>query len=194
MPRRRPYRLGKRQASVNETKRRILDAAFTEYNENGIEETTMVAVARRANVAPGTVLYHYPEPEALAEAVADRLIEEVDWPEVHQIAEDTALEERVDLLLDTVYAMYETARPAADVYRKSPEHPAVRKLQSVWDSQMSRTIAYALGSHVIDEDKPMISAILEGPFLSSLLRRGVHEDQIQESASRLIVAWLKSAN
>lgn len=194
MPKRRPYRLGKRQASVDETLRRILDSAVTEYSKNGIEETTMVAVARRADVASGTVLYHYPEPEALADAVADRWIEEADWPGVPRIPADTPLEQRVDLLLDTVYAMYETARPAAEVYRKSPEHPAVRKLQSVWDDRLSQTISDALGSLVSDDDKSMISAILEGPFLSTLIWYGIQEDQIQDSASRLIVAWLKSAD
>lgn len=190
---RRPYRLGKRQASVDATKRRILDAAVAEYNRNGIEETTMVAVARGADVASGTVLYHYPEPDALADAVADRWIEETDWPQVPRIPADTSLEERVDLLLDTVYAMYETARPAAAVYRKSPQHPAVRKLQAAWDDQLSVTIGNALGSHVNDEDKPMVSAILEGPFLSTLVRYGISEDHLQDAASRLIVAWLKSA-
>ena len=154
----------------------------------------MVAVARRADVASGTVLYHYPEPDALADAVADRWIEEADWPEVPPIPTDTPVEQRVDLLLDTVYAMYEAARPATEVYRKSPEHPAVRKLQRVWDDRLSQTISDALGSLASDEDKPMVSAILGGPFLSTLIRYGIHEDQIQDSASRLIVAWLKSAD
>lgn len=178
---------------MDETKRRILDAALTEYSRNGVEETTMVAVARLADVASGTVLYHYPEPEALADAVADRLIEEADWPQVPQIPEDTSLEERVKVLLDAVYAMYETARPISEISKRSPQHPAMRKLQSAWDDQVSQTIIAALGNHVIVEDKRMISAILEGPFLSSLIRHGIQEEQIQDSANRLIVAWLKSA-
>ncbi len=153
----------------------------------------MVAVARRADVASGTVLYHYPDPEGLADAVAERWIEEADWPEVPQMREDGSLKERVDLLLDTINAMWETARPASEVYNKSPRHPAMRKLQNVWDHQVSQAVTNALGSHVMDEDKPMISAILEGQFLSSLIRHGIHRDQIQHSASRLIVAWLKSA-
>ena len=154
----------------------------------------MVAVARRADVASGTVLYHYPKPEALADAVAERWIEEADWPEVPQIPADTPVEKRVDLLLDIVYVMYEIARPVGEVYWKSPEHPAVRKLQGVWDDRLRQTISDALGSHVSDEDKPMLSAILEGPFLSALTRYGINEDQIQGAASRLIVAWIQSAN
>lgn len=154
----------------------------------------MAAVARRADVASGTVLYHYPEPEALADAVADRLIEEAAWPEVPQIPDETSLDTRVKLLLDIVYAMYETARPVSEISKKSPQHPAMKKLQGAWDDQVSETIADVLGSRVMDEDKPMISAILEGPFLSSLIRHGVNEEQIQKSAGRLIVAWLESAN
>lgn len=178
---------------MDETRRRILDAAFAEYSKSGIEETTMAAVARRADVASGTVLYHYPNPEALADAVADRLIEETDWPEVPQIPDKTSVEKRVDLLLDIVYRMYETARSVSEISEKSPQHPAMRKLRRAWDAQVSRTIPDALGSHVVDDDKAMISAILEGQFLSSLIGHGINEDQIQHSASRLIVAWLKSA-
>ena len=153
----------------------------------------MVAVARRADVASGTVLYHYPDPEALADAVAERWIDEADWPQVPPMQGDMTLEMRVDLLLDTVYAMYETARPASQVFANSPLHPAVGKLRGVWDAQMSQTIAVALGGRVGDGDKPIVSAILEGPFLSSLIRHGVPEGQIRASASRLIVALLESA-
>lgn len=179
---------------MDETKRRIIDAAITEYSKNGIDESTMAAVARRADVASGTVLYHYRDPQALADAVADRLIDGTDWPSVPRLPEDTSVKKRVDLLLDIVYAMYETARPVSEVSKKSPHHPAMRKLQSAWDKQVSRTIGDVLGAHVVDEDKPLISAVLEGPFLSSLIRHGVHEDQIRNTASRLIVAWLESAN
>lgn len=194
MSQRRPYRLGKRQASVDETKRRIIDAAFTEYSKNGIEETTMVAVAQGADVASGTVLYHYPDSESLADAVADRLIEETHWPEVPQIPVDASLEERVDVLLETVYAMYEAARFASVIYNKSRQHPAVSKLQNVWDDQLGQTIIDALGSHVSNADKPMISAILEGPFLSTLVRYGIQEDRLRDTASRLIIAWLESGD
>ena len=40
--------MGKRQASVDGTKRRIIEAAVAEYSEKGIEDTSMQAVARRA--------------------------------------------------------------------------------------------------------------------------------------------------
>ena len=139
---RRQYRLGKRQASVDETKRRILDAAFIEYSENGIEETTMVAVARRADVASGTVLYHYPEPDALADAFADRFIEETDWPEVPELPGGISLERRVDLLIDTVYAMYETGGPAAAAIYRTPHSEEIRgrlgRLSEPDDQQRAR--------------------------------------------------------
>lgn len=154
----------------------------------------MVAVAQGADVASGTVLYHYPDSESLADAVADRLIEETHWPEVPQIPVDASLEERVDVLLETVYAMYEAARFASVIYNKSRQHPAVSKLQNVWDDQLGQTIIDALGSHVSNADKPMISAILEGPFLSTLVRYGIQEDRLRDTASRLIIAWLESGD
>jgi AcrR family transcriptional regulator len=55
----RKYNLGKRTASVEATRARIIDAAIDAYAELNVSGTSMHEVARRANVAPGTVLYHF---------------------------------------------------------------------------------------------------------------------------------------
>lgn len=190
MSERRSYRLGKRQASVDETRRRILIAAGAEYEKNGIEETTMLAVARRADVASGTVLYHYPDPEMLADAVVDMWVEEADWPEVPEVAEDLSLEERVDVLLKTVFEMYDGDETAARIYMRNPQHPAMRRARRFWDERLEDVILSTLGSHITEGDKPVISAVVGAHFLATLVRHGIHEDQLGETVSRLMVAWL----
>src|SRR5688500_18486212 len=106
MTERRPYRLGKRASSVAETKRRILDAATIEYAENGIEATTMQAVARRANVAAGTVLYHFPTPDALAEAAIAAWTEAVHLPGSADIDPTADFNERIHQLVRATFELY----------------------------------------------------------------------------------------
>lgn len=192
MSQRRPYRLGKRQASVDETKRRILEAAAAEYEGNGIEETTMLAVARRADVASGTVLYHYPEPEMLADAVVDMWIEGADLPEVPEVEAGLSLEARVELLIGTVFQMYDGDETAARIFLRNPRHPAMRRAEAFWNGRLAEVIGATLGSHLTEADKPVIATILGGHFVAGLHRRGIPEDQLGETVARLIVAWLET--
>ena len=70
----RPYQLGRRQADIDEGRRRILDAA----SELLIEAThytafTVDAVAKRADVARATVYYQFGSKTGLLEALCDSL-------------------------------------------------------------------------------------------------------------------------
>lgn len=192
VPKKRQYRLGKRQASVDETRRRILTAAVSEYQKNGIDETTMLAVARRAHVASGTVLYHYPEPRGLADAVVNMWIEEANLPDAPEVADDLSLRKRADLLVSTVFEMLDEDHPAAHVYLRSPQHPAMRVLQHFWDERLSEVASSTLGTYMNEADRPVIAAIIGGQFLANLVRRGIPRSELGETVSRLIAAWLMS--
>ena len=192
MSERRPYRLGKRQASVDQTRRRILLAAVAEYEKNGIDDTTMLAVARRADVASGTVLYHYPESEALADAVVNMWIEEAELPDPPEVRDDLALPQKADLLVSTVFEMYDEDHPAANIYLRNPQHPAMSKLQRFWEERLDEVVSSSLGTHLQEADKPLVMAIIGGQFLSNLARRGIPENELQETVSRLITAWITS--
>jgi AcrR family transcriptional regulator len=69
----RKYTLGKRTVAIAETRQRIIDAAIAIYQEKGISNTSMQDVARRADVAPGTVLNHFPTPDDIVSAVVVHL-------------------------------------------------------------------------------------------------------------------------
>lgn len=57
---RRPYQLGRRAESAEETRRRIVQATFELHGEQGIAATTMKHIAERAGVSVGTVYHHFP--------------------------------------------------------------------------------------------------------------------------------------
>jgi AcrR family transcriptional regulator len=71
----RPYRLGKREEAVGQSRRRILDAARELLREAAYPGFTVDAVARRADVARATVYYQFGSKTGLLEAICDDLAE-----------------------------------------------------------------------------------------------------------------------
>jgi AcrR family transcriptional regulator len=67
----RPYRLGQRQVSTDETRSRILDAARVQLETES--SFSIDAVARRADVARMTVYYQFASKRGLLEALFDDL-------------------------------------------------------------------------------------------------------------------------
>ncbi|MFF4340892.1 TetR/AcrR family transcriptional regulator [Kitasatospora sp. NPDC001540] len=70
----RSYRMGQRQAEVDETRARIVAAARAQLTESGT--LSLDAVARRADVARATVYYQYKSRTGLLEALCDALAAE----------------------------------------------------------------------------------------------------------------------
>jgi AcrR family transcriptional regulator len=72
----RPYQLGKRQAQVDDARRRILDAARALLAESAsYTGFTVDAVAKKADVARATVYYQFGTKTGLLEALCDDLAE-----------------------------------------------------------------------------------------------------------------------
>ena len=65
----RPYRLGARSAAVAETRARVVAAAREMFTEDGFHQVSLDAVARRADVARGTVYHQFGSKVGLLEAV-----------------------------------------------------------------------------------------------------------------------------
>lgn len=71
----RPYQLGKRQVQIDESRRRVLDAARAVLGGDG-GGFSVDTVARHADVARATVYYQFGSRSGLLEAVCDDLAEE----------------------------------------------------------------------------------------------------------------------
>lgn len=193
MPGKRPYRLGKRQASVDQTKRRIVAAASEEYQLNGIEDTSMQAVARRADVAPGTVLYHYAAPEDLAQAVVESWTAEMRMPTPESIDPEAPLEQRIQTLVEELYGLYERSEGAYRVYLKSTHHPVMARAEGLWQKNVSEMLGRALGERVSERQALQVVAALVNPgFRGTLLMNGLSAQKSMEVATELAVAWLST--
>jgi AcrR family transcriptional regulator len=74
----RPYRLGRRAETANETRRRLVQATFDLHREQGIAATSMKQIAERAGVSVGTVYHHFPSYQDAVEACGRHIA--ATWP------------------------------------------------------------------------------------------------------------------
>ena len=188
MTRRRPYQLGKRAASVAATKTRILEAATAEFAINGIENTSMQAVARRADVAAGTVLYHYPKSEDLVAATVEQWISDIDPPAASIIDPSGPLKRRIHQLVTAMYSFYERSGWAYQIYMKSPEDPILAAARDDWNRSFEELVAAALAEPAAQPDTlRLVSIFVDPAFRSLLLSRGLAQDQAVDLATTLIL-------
>lgn len=176
---------------MDETKRRIIDAATLEFAENGIPDTSMQAVARRADVAPGTVLYHYPTPDELVEAAVERWILEMEAPSPEAIDPESPLEERVRALVDELFGLYERSEYAYRIYAKSPNHPVLKRYEKWWYDNVNQMMTRALGDLATEPEAMKVVSVLVNPgFRGTLLSTGVTPERSVDISTHLVLSWL----
>jgi AcrR family transcriptional regulator len=76
----------RRAADVEKTRRRIVEATMELHGEKGMLETTLQDIARRADVALGTVYRHYPTLDDVVAACGDAWFDLYPLPEPDEIA------------------------------------------------------------------------------------------------------------
>lgn len=117
----RGYRLGRRQAALDNTRHRIAAAAYELHGEIGPARTTISAVAERAGVQRHTVYNHFPDLNSLFRACTAHGMRVMRIPVAgpwRTIDDPTA---RLRHGLDELYAVYRTnARPLGMILRDGP--------------------------------------------------------------------------
>ncbi len=88
------------------TKQRLLQAAAQIVQEQGVSQLTLDAVAKKANVSKGGLLYHYPSKTALLEGMVARLIDSFEAAVAQQPGDDptSRLEAYIRLTFDPDYS------------------------------------------------------------------------------------------
>ncbi len=191
----RAYNLGARAASVEETRQRILDAAQEEFaaNERGVEGSSMAAIARRADVAPGTVRYHFDGVDEILTEIIERWWVDMAMPSADDIDPDAPLAERFGTLVRLVYDLLDRSEGAYQIFRKSSDHPVFETYNERYYGTVGQMLARTLGPLAADPTAMAVVSVLIDPgFRGTLLGRGLSGVQATEVATELGVAWLSA--
>ena len=103
----RRYELRKRADAMEETRRRITEAAVDLHGSVGPARTTISAVAERAGVQRHTVYRHFPTEKELFEACSGHFAALNPWPDPSRWAQIEDPDERLATGLDELYRWYE---------------------------------------------------------------------------------------
>jgi AcrR family transcriptional regulator len=103
----RRYELRKRADAMQDTRRRITEAAVELHGSIGPARTTITAVAERAGVQRQTVYRHFPTEDDLFTACSGHFAQAHPRPDVEAWGAIADPKERLETALDELYAYYE---------------------------------------------------------------------------------------
>src|SRR5687767_2506204 len=106
-PEKRRYELRKRADAMEETRRRITEAAVELHGSVGPARTTVSAVAERAGVQRHTVYRHFPTEKELFAACSTHFEALNPAPDSSRWAQIEDPDERLETGLDELYRWYE---------------------------------------------------------------------------------------
>jgi AcrR family transcriptional regulator len=187
--------MGKRRATVEETRQRILEATLALHSEKGIFGTSWQDIARRADVSVGTVYKHFPSLDELVPACGELMYAITRPPSLEDapqiFAGASSLEERLERLIGELFGFYERGAPYIETDFQERRLPMVQE----WEVYMRATIAglvrEALVSAGPDERTVgTISALLDFSTFKSFLDRDIPKDQAAKTINEVLLCWI----
>ena len=175
----RAYAMQRRAELRASTRERIVDAATALYSERGIRATSVLEVARRADVSPGTVLNHFGTGDGLASAVLEGIASSFQLPTVRLFQGARTRPERVRRLVTELFALYDRFTPWFEVFRNEFEVvPALRVATEGFWKQMEALYAEALGPLMENElVRRTIVGLSSPPTLAAMREAGLSMEQ-----------------
>jgi AcrR family transcriptional regulator len=132
MPRK--YEMKRRAERVQETHRRITEAAVELHQTVGPARTTVSAIAEKAGVQRHTYYAHFPELKDLYQACMGHYVERNPVPEPSSWADIADAEERLRVALSEVYAYYSgNEAMVSNVLRDAALDPIVQEIMVPFD-------------------------------------------------------------
>lgn len=184
----RQYSMERRAATVEQTRRRIIEAAMQCHAEQGIAGTSIQDVARRADVALGTVYRHFPTLEDLVGACGEQFFTMLGLPNREEakarFREARSRPERIERLIGEVASLYRAAadaflhvRDARHELRAAAEgHERMEGAIDLLVEEALRPLRPSL------EQRRTVRALLDARVWTTLLDHGLDE----EAAERLL--------
>ena len=134
------------------TRERILNAATALFAERGIRATSVLEVARRADVSPGTVLNQFGTRGGLASAVLEGIASSLELPTARIFRGARTRPQRIRRLVTALFALYDRSTAWFEVFRNEYDVvPALRVAAEGFWKQMEVLYAEALGPLIEDE-------------------------------------------
>ena len=188
----RAYRMTRRAAASAETRRRIVDAAIALHAEKGVLGTTWPDIAKRADVALGTVYRHFPSLDQLVPACTSENAVRIRPPGAAVLQGLTRPEERISRFVEELFAFYGRSAPwtpRAGIDRH--QLPVLDTILSRREAGLKALVEETLGPlrrrrHALDA----ALALTDFGVWRSLTRSGLSTEAAARLITEVLVTWL----
>ena len=189
----RAYRMTRRAAASAETRRRIVDAAIALHAEKGVLGASWPDIAKRADVALGTVYRHFPSLDQLVPACTSENAVRMRPPGVTVLEGLTRPEERIGRFVQELFSFYGRSAPwtpRAGVDRH--ELPILDTILSRREAGLKALVEETLGPlrrrrHALHA----ALALTDFGVWRSLTRSGLSTEAAARLVTEVLVTWLK---
>jgi AcrR family transcriptional regulator len=141
----RRYTLGRRAETSTATRQGILEATLELYREVGVSGTTLAAVARRADVARGTILNHFGSAEGLLRAALESVLDTLELPDAHVLEGIEDGDARIRAFVAGMIEFQDRSSHWWTVFEGEMQRPALREVEARYWSILADLQAAALG-------------------------------------------------
>lgn len=158
----RKYELKRRAENVEETRRRIVEAAVELHGTVGPAHTTVSAIAERAGVQRQTYYRHFPDERRLFAACSGLWEEQHPLPDPEGLLAVPAGPERLRAGLTALYAFYEAGEDMlANIVRDAPVHEVTAETAQLQMRPLGRLRDVVADGLVPKGGSPRIEALLD---------------------------------
>ena len=194
----RAYRLGRRADSAAATRERIVDAAAALYESQGVNSTTLQAIAEKADVSRGTILHHFGGTGGVLDAVAERILLTLELPDERIFEGATDDEARLRAYVRAIIEFFRRSTGWWAVFMTEMDRPELKAREGQYYEQMARLQAIALGDLATDRDVNVVVGSLIHPgtiggFTWVMEQAGLTPADSVDAIADVVVAYVERA-
>jgi AcrR family transcriptional regulator len=187
----RKYQMDRRKAAAEDTRGRIVEAAVGLHAEKGALATTWQDIARRADVAVGTVYHHFPSLHELLPACTGYGLERHPPPSAEMLEGVVGTAARVRRVVAAWFSFYDATAPWLRWYGNAPNyHPVMRQAQDRWEAWRKGQLEEALGPNARQPLIRVLMTLTEFSVWPSLATAGLSTEAAAEEISGVLNTWL----
>jgi len=184
--------MSRRASAAAQTRQRIIDATRALHTEQGIAATSWDDIAARAGVGVGTVYRHFPSLDELVPACGADAMKVIALPEPGEAPSlFEGAGDRVERLVQLVFAIYERGAPELHVIRNEPgAHPSVAQGRQDLEAALAALVEAA---GIVAEDRAVVRAMIDLGTWQALRDQGLGPEQAVDAVSGMLAHGARAA-
>jgi transcriptional repressor BetI len=178
-------------------RRQLIEATIASIHEEGLANTTIARIARRAGLSSGIVAHYFEDKAGLLEATMRTLAESVRREAVARLARAKGPEARLMAVIDANFAESQFVPELVSAWMafwgQVRQSPKLARIQRVYQRRLRSNLLDAL-NELVDEDEAErlatgLAAIIDGLWMNAALG----EDAVGREQARAIArAYLRA--